>query len=310
MPILETITKITIKNNRQYKKIYAKCICDNCNLEWEAKRWNKNNNYIFCSQKCSIESRKKGNFLDELSKKRNYEKYGCEYPLQNEEIYSKRQNSILEKYGVENIQETNEWKNKRKESIILKFGKEFFDTDEFKEKRKNKLLDKYGVDSPIKNIEILKKRKNTNLQKYGGEPLKNKIILNKMFETNIEKYGYKTSFSLEEVQKKCYLRIHGYTRDEYLERIDEYNVYRAEVRKITEEQNLSVLEFYEYRGKKTYHLDHIYSISEGFKNKIKPEIIGNIINLRFIPAAINLQKTNKCDISLEELIRRFNELPK
>ena len=51
-----------------------------------------------------------------------------------------------------------------------------------------------------------------------------------------------------------------------------------------------------------YHLDHKFSIIEGFKNNIKPEIIGSINNLEFIPWEENLLKRAKCSITKEQLI--------
>lgn len=51
-----------------------------------------------------------------------------------------------------------------------------------------------------------------------------------------------------------------------------------------------------------YHLDHRYSIYQGFKDNIPPYIIGHIHNLEMIPARINLIKNRKCSIDLDELI--------
>ena len=52
-----------------------------------------------------------------------------------------------------------------------------------------------------------------------------------------------------------------------------------------------------------YHLDHKYSILEGYKNKISPEIIGNIKNLEFIPWEENIKKRTKNSITINELIK-------
>lgn len=51
-----------------------------------------------------------------------------------------------------------------------------------------------------------------------------------------------------------------------------------------------------------YHLDHKYSICEGFKNNIDIEVIASMNNLEFIPWEKNLIKKTKCSISKEELI--------
>ena len=51
-----------------------------------------------------------------------------------------------------------------------------------------------------------------------------------------------------------------------------------------------------------YHLDHKYSISEGFKNNILPSIVGGKENLRIISSYENMSKGSKCSIKLSELI--------
>jgi hypothetical protein len=65
-------------------------------------------------------------------------------------------------------------------------------------------------------------------------------------------------------------------------------------------QDIKTLEHYEKRGKSrkgtdNYQLDHIIPISEGFRNNIDANIIGDITNLRFIPWLENIlrNKQNK-----------------
>jgi hypothetical protein len=55
-------------------------------------------------------------------------------------------------------------------------------------------------------------------------------------------------------------------------------------------------------GKKDYHLDHKYSIYEGFKNQVDYRVISSKENLQIIPFRDNLSKQAKCDISLDELL--------
>ena len=72
-----------------------------------------------------------------------------------------------------------------------------------------------------------------------------------------------------------------------------YKVYKRKVLNITKRQPIHLLPNNELRGRKGYHLDHIYSIKLGFINKIDPAIIGNVNNLRFIPYKQNLKKSSK-----------------
>lgn len=53
-----------------------------------------------------------------------------------------------------------------------------------------------------------------------------------------------------------------------------------------------------------YHVDHIYSIAQGFKNNIPIYLISNINNLRILDASINKQKQTRCDIDIETLLKR------
>ena len=50
-----------------------------------------------------------------------------------------------------------------------------------------------------------------------------------------------------------------------------------------------------------YHLDHKYSIQQGWQNKIPAEVIGGYKNLQILEGKKNRQKGNKCNITLESL---------
>lgn len=67
---------------------------------------------------------------------------------------------------------------------------------------------------------------------------------------------------------------------------------------------MEVLEFIKIcSGCGNFHLDYKYSILEGYKNNISPEIIGNIKNLEFIPWEENIKKRTKNYITINELIQ-------
>jgi hypothetical protein len=135
-----------------------------------------------------------------------------------------------------------------------------------------------------------------------------------------EKTGLKASFINKHLSNSNYRRDKGNAAsiglvkryrninyDEYLKIIDVYYKYELMVLKITRQQPINTLSNYNKRGNSgvdgAYHLDHKFSIIEGFKNNINPEIIGNIKNLEFIPWKENLNKRAKCSITLDELIK-------
>jgi len=91
-----------------------------------------------------------------------------------------------------------------------------------------------------------------------------------------------------------------------LEEMSDFQIYKMQVNKITNRQHLNTLENFEKRGradinKNAFHLDHKFSIKEGFLNNIPTYIIGDISNLEMIPHSDNCSKNYKCSISLENL---------
>ena len=81
----------------------------------------------------------------------------------------------------------------------------------------------------------------------------------------------------------------------------EFKKYRRKVYYWTSKNDLTSLENYNRRGLLDFHLDHKYSITEGFRNGVPPKIIGSIHNLEFIHHLENVSKGTKCSITLEEL---------
>lgn len=55
-----------------------------------------------------------------------------------------------------------------------------------------------------------------------------------------------------------------------------------------------------------YHIDHMFSIMNGYKNRVSPLVIGNKPNLKMIPWKDNLSKHGSCSILLEELLDKSN----
>lgn len=58
---------------------------------------------------------------------------------------------------------------------------------------------------------------------------------------------------------------------------------------------------YNYEVQKGFHIDHIYSVAEGYRNGVPVDIISHPLNLRIIPASENLKKNSRCDITLDDL---------
>lgn len=54
-----------------------------------------------------------------------------------------------------------------------------------------------------------------------------------------------------------------------------------------------------------WHLDHRFSIAEGFRQNIEPDIIGSHHNLQMLDSATNIKKKDACWVSAEELTQQF-----
>jgi predicted DNA-binding protein YlxM (UPF0122 family) len=194
---------------------------------------------------------------------------------------------------------------------------------------------KIGVKLGISKTPIYRVLKDNGLLRKGSSNGV-KISLTNEQEITIKNLYLKEYYSILEISEKTglttsfidkYLKNVGYRRDkekassissvrkysgvsydEYLANLPEYEKYRKKVINITNKQPIKNLPNYNKRGNykniNAYHLDHKYSISEGFKNGVSPEVIDDIENLEFIPWKENLKKKNKCSITMTQLINK------
>ena len=123
-------------------------------------------------------------------------------------------------------------------------------------------------------------------------------------ESNQKRREWSTGRKHTEEAKRKISEANSYWRPDDPQ-YEEFKKYRRKVYYWTEKNDLSQLENHEKRSLLGYHLDHKYSITEGFRNKVAPKIIGSIYNLEFIPYNVNTSKGTKCSITLEELYVLF-----
>ena len=60
------------------------------------------------------------------------------------------------------------------------------------------------------------------------------------------------------------------------------------------------------RERNKYHLDHVYSIMDGFRNNVSVEIIAHPNNLQMLTEHDNIMKRDISDMLLEELYNTYN----
>lgn len=62
------------------------------------------------------------------------------------------------------------------------------------------------------------------------------------------------------------------------------------------------------RSWKANHVDHIYSVSQGFKDRINPFWVAHPCNLQMLKAKENKKKNSKCGHTLSELLQKIQKL--
>ena len=120
-----------------------------------------------------------------------------------------------------------------------------------------------------------------------GRKVPDEVML-KRLETRI-KNGYMIHPSLKEPRKRYKELVNNLTTKNY-------NKYKSYINP----NNIK-------RGRTTFHLDHIYSVSCGFKNNILPQVIAHPVNLRIISNVENCTKNFKSNITLKELYKKIDE---
>jgi len=191
-----------------------------------------------------------------------------ENPNYWEERWIKIKNSKLINHPEEpNRGEFGSFTNKK--VMLNLYGEEFFiKTPEFKIKTRTKLLEKYKVDNIAKFKPIAMIR---------GEHSR----ITKVERGIILDY---TKIDIDDYKNYCILarNLSNKIYNEFIYYINPENIKRGS-------------------GEDEFHLDHIYSISKGWENKIPIFIITCPVNLRMINSRENIKKSKRCDISISEL---------
>lgn len=297
-----------------YRKV-ALCICDECGKQIEKRYVSTHpiDNLTFCNQKCVNLSRKNGGSLSDKTKSTRMERYGVEYFSQSLAVKEKIRKNNLEKYGVTHHTKSEDFKEKQRARCMEKHGVEHpWMLDEVRQKMKETCLQKYGVDNAAAAEEIKEKIKSTFQQNYGVDnPFAAEEIQEKIRDTVMIRYGVDHINKHSLTRRKQIESFVGMDYDYYYnEYLPAFESYRRKVWAVTKKQPLETLENFDKRGRGNngYHLDHVVSISEGFKNNVKPQAIGSIHNLRMLPGRENIAKGTRSDMEINELLEMTGAL--
>ncbi len=124
--------------------------------------------------------------------------------------------------------------------------------------------------------------------------------------------GHISSFCMHSwnTGRRCYFCVGNRTLLYFNDKLDKFSKYKK-VTIYLSNKNFNkykpIIDQYNCGRNKKFHLDHIYSVLDGFKNEVLPQVIANPTNLRIIKSKDNLVKNSKSFISLYELYKNYND---
>lgn len=283
--------------------IREKWVCNKCSLTHQKKKYGEEivNNVV--------ELYVKGVSFSKIAMLVKIKRDNVKNILKEKNVWVENRDDIKKHFNNSDVDNVIE---KYKEGVSLQKICEIYNVSKtpIKKMLKDKGILKEGRSNGVKiNLSEEQKEiiKNLYLNEYkNSEDIANQLGLTKSF---IDKYLgltiYRRNVS-EGVSVGLIKRYRDINYSEYLKIVDNFTKYKNDVMKITRQQPISSLINYNKRGNSgidgAYHLDHKYSILEGFNNNLPSEIIGNIKNLEFITWEENIKKRTKCSITINELI--------
>jgi hypothetical protein len=118
------------------------------------------------------------------------------------------------------------------------------------------------------------------------------------------KHHYTTNWNNWNKGKRCRTCYEDNKRKEAIKYKFGYELYHYLVMKSTNKNykiNKNLLNPLGLKRSKIIHLDHVYSIYEGFQNNVPVYIISSVENLRLLDSTKNITKGKKSEITLTEL---------
>lgn len=265
-----------------------------CSICMKPVGWYDGEYRITCSRSCSMKQQN----IDYLKQYNEEHSTSFTNVSQIPSVKAKKEKSSLEKYGVSNPTKAQEVKDAIRETKIKQFS-EMSSEDKLAwiEKIKastcvvtarNTYKIKTGYDNPFQNPEVLAKSEVT--RKSRSPERKLEIINNQ----------------LNAKARNGHININTPEKEKYYQDVWRYsNFYYGEYKEIIDPENKRNM-----NG--GCRLDHIYSIFQGYRDGIPPEIIGHYSNLQVIDEEVNRLKGSTCGKSKEQLMEdhqqnKFNQ---
>lgn len=160
------------------------------------------------------------------------------------------------------------------------------------------------------------KTESTTLQKYGvlHNFQRDSIVRKKMIENLQNSEGITNVFQRQEVikkiQKKSYITKITKTLCTTREDKSDFQNYRRKIDTLTrcayKEYAADINPYGLVRSKTGFHLDHMFSVFDGFRLCVPTYIVAHPANLTILSASGNTSKNLKSSITLEELLKRID----
>lgn len=237
------------------------------------------------------------------------------YSITREHLSEKRSKTVNDKIQICRSCQTTGENNPR-------FGDnrtwdQIFDKETSDKLRKNLSDRSIGDKNPSKNNDVKEKKNQIIINYENVSNYLNKFNFklnsiegtNKFSKLNVtcnENHTFNIQWASFRVSKKCRYCYYDSIRIPF-EEIERFETYSKTVRSLTrftfnKNRNLIDPSGLKDLDSKNYHIDHIYSISDGFLNNIEPKIIASIKNLRVIKKSENLKKGKKSELTIDELL--------
>ena len=157
-------------------------------------------------------------------------------------------------------------------------------------KMRSTTMARYGVENASSLESIKQIRREKALAKYGVDNVSKADSVRKLLADQRSEYW-------AEVYKTKEFTTEGLTRDQYSRRCHQY----AETQYYRHQQQIDP----DGKRSKHWHVDHIFSVTDGFLNDVPINVISDISNLRLISDTENYAKHKKSEKTLEQLYEDY-----
>lgn len=211
-----------------------------------------------------------------------------------DEYKSKYPKAPLVCEDVKNIGDKNPMKN----DTVIKKHKTIMNSKSHK-----KLMSEVMVGKNVGNVrdDLKARNKTKEHRRKVSEGVKKSYVKNPNLRKERSNVGKEYGFGNKETQKK----IGDILNWTPIHKKDEFSVYVEKVRRLTNEEYQKYFKLIPNAKKRSreYHLDHKYSISDGFRNNIPAEVISHYKNFEIKHHSINESKGNNSNITLPKLLK-------